>query len=107
MKNKRYVVIGRKTDPRIITILDHFGLKDQVKKTLEELFELAAAIIIWRFMTWIGKNTPKHLEHVHEELADVRIMLEQIELGTKGKNRCAQIRDEKLNRTISRIEAAK
>lgn len=104
MKNKRYVVIGPKQDPRILEIFQHFGLKAQVKKTIEELWELTWAIIVWRFMTMINKNTDKHLAHVHEEMADVRIMIDQLEVGTIGRNRCAQIRNEKLERTIKRIQ---
>lgn len=104
MKAKRTIVIARKQDPRILEIFTHFGLKAQVKKTLEELWELAWAIIVWRFMTMIGKNTDKHLAHVHEEMADVRIMIDQLEVGTFGRNRCEQIRSEKLERTIKRIQ---
>ena len=40
-----------------------------------------------------------------EEMADVRIMLDQIELLMSGAGTCARIRVAKLERQISRIES--
>ena len=103
VSKKAKIFIGPRADQRVAYIARHYGLYPQLKKTCEELFELTVAIIVLRFMHWIGKDQPKHLGNVQEEMADVRIMLDQIELLTRSGTNCSRIRDEKLDRQIKRI----
>ena len=85
-------------------IARHYGLRPQLKKTTEELRELIRAIQTLRFMLWLDRAEKKHFDHVHEEIADVRIMLDQIELLTGGNQSCSEWRTAKLYRQIQRIQ---
>lgn len=85
-------------------IARHYGLRPQLKKSTEELRELIRAIQTLRFMLWLDKAEKKHFDHVHEEIADVRIMLDQIELLTGGSQSCEEWRTAKLDRQIKRIQ---
>ena len=100
---KQPIFIQRKTDRRIGYIARHYGLRKQLRKTLEELLELACAILWLRIMLLLNKAKPKHFLHVSEEISDVRIMLDQIELLTGSASDCEQIRTAKLDRQIQRI----
>ena len=104
---KQTVFVPRKTDRRLAMIARDYGLRPQLKKTNEELRELIRAIQTLRFMLWLDKAEKKHFDHVHEEIADVRIMLDQIELLTGGSQSCEQWRTAKLDRQIQRIDSEK
>lgn len=54
--------------------INHFGPEIQTLKAAEELSELSAALIKHEI-----EGTPDTLDRVYEELADVRIMLNQLE----------------------------
>lgn len=59
---------------RIYSIADHYGAEAQIDQTLEELAELATALCHL-------KKHPKSediLNNVHEEMADVYIMIQQL-----------------------------
>lgn len=88
-------------------IARHYGLRPQLKKADEELRELIRAIRTLRFMLWLNKANQQHFDHVFEEIADVRIMLDQIELLTGGSQSCQQWRTAKLDRQIQRIDSEK
>lgn len=98
------VIHIQRTNRKISVIARHYGLWPQLKKSCEELFELYVAIIVLRVMNFIGGTKPKHYEHVYEELSDVRIMLDQIELLTGSASRCREIRENKLERQLTRIQ---
>lgn len=101
---RQTIFVPRRTDRRLAMIARHYGLRPQLKKSTEELRELVRAIQTLRFMLWIDKAEKKHFDHVHEEIADVRIMLEQIELLTGGSQSCEEWRTAKLDRQIKRIQ---
>ena len=102
---KQTIVVARRVDRRVARIARHYGLGHQLAKTREELLELLVAILKLRLAKWLGKDTTSQEQHVLEEMADVRIMLDQIELLMSGAGTCARIRTAKLERQISRIEA--
>ena len=104
---KQNIVVARHIDGRVARIARHYGLGPQLAKTCEELRELYMAILKQRLAKWLGRNTKALDQHVLEEIADVRIMLDQIELLMSGANTCARIRSAKLDRQISRITTAK
>lgn len=59
---------------RMYSIADHYGAEAQIDQTLEELAELATALCHF-------KKHPKSediLNNVHEEMADVYIMIQQL-----------------------------
>lgn len=102
---KQTIVVARRVDRRIARIARHYGLGPQLAKTCEELRELHMAIWKLRLAKWMGRKTAAQEQHVLEEMADVRIMLDQIELLLSGAGTCARIRTAKLERQLSRIES--
>lgn len=103
-------------DERIKTIFDHYKEDSQLEKSVEELDELKEAIgkLIehnalpfdkrWAFYR---SNREAFIDHIAEEIADVRIMLDQLEYGLKIEQRTADWREMKLNRQIKRIREEK
>ena len=102
---KQTIVVARRVDRRIARIARHYGLGPQLAKTCEELWELFVAVLKLRLAKWVGRDTASQEQHVLEEMADVRIMLDQIELLLSGAGTCARIRTAKLERQLSRIES--
>lgn len=103
------------TEAKIQRVFKHYGEQSQqLIKTQEELKELDEAIQKLIDLRKDDKRTSLYnterdflKDHIAEELADVRIMLDQIELLMSGAGTCARIRTAKLERQISRIEATK
>jgi NTP pyrophosphatase (non-canonical NTP hydrolase) len=58
--------------------IKEFGVKPQVDMLIEEMSELTQALLKWRR----GKDV---MDNVHEEIADVEIMLAQIKTGLSLK----------------------
>lgn len=95
-------------DERIKTIAEHYGLIFQVDKLSEESAEMIAAAL-QMCTKQNGVNNSELLKHYLSELADVDIVLEQVKflLTPNMRSYFDNVRDEKLNRTIKRIEAEK
>ncbi len=103
------------TDPRIQTIFDHYKEDSQLEKATEELDELKEAIDALlqlnkvthsKKMAFYRSNREAFIDHIAEEIADVRIMLDQLEYGLKIETRTADWREMKLDRQIKRMEGA-
>lgn len=75
-------------------IIDRFGSEVQVNKIQEEALELALALNQVNCPT---KNKAEKLENVHEELADMKIMMAQAE-KLFDADKINQLVDFKLNR---------
>lgn len=73
-------------------IADHYGYEKQKNKTIEELIELADAII------------HDQEDNIIEEIADVLIMLNQLIYLKQIKEKVDQTVREKIERQIKRIE---
>lgn len=84
------------------TICQHYGIRKQLKKLSEEVFELQEAVID---NEWdVDGNT----DHVAEELADVMVLWEQIRLHHGVTIQVVQgIMKEKIERQLKRIENEK
>ena len=109
------------TEKDLETICQHYGIRKQIKKLSEEVFELQEAVIDadqeWRISTDdpfvnISKPTIQHiaknLDHVAEELADVMVLWEQIRLHYEVPIQVVQgIMKEKIDRQLKRIENEK
>lgn len=100
-------------DERIKTIFDHYKEDSQLEKSIEELDELKEAIDALaelnrlthsRKLAFYRSNRECFVDHIAEEIADVRIMLDQLEYGLKIEQRTADWREMKLNRQIERIK---
>lgn len=101
------------TDERIKTIFDHYKEDSQLEKSIEELDELKEAIAALlelnklthsRKLAFYRSNREYFVDHIAEEIADVRIMLDQLEYGLRIEQRSADWREMKLNRQIARIK---
>lgn len=83
-------------DKRIKEIFKFYGEKSQKGQIIQELAELVVAL------------TKNDLENVHEEIADVEIMLEQLKLFKNiDVKKIEEYREFKLNRQMTRIEMLK
>ena len=99
------------TEAKIQRIFKHYGEQSQLIKTQEELKELDEAIQKLIELRKNDKRTSFYSterdflkDHIAEELADVRIMLDQIEFGLRIEKRSADWREFKLNRQLKRME---
>ena len=97
---------------KIQRIFKHYGEQSQLIKAQEELKELDEAIQKLIDLRKDDKrtslyNTERNFlkDHIAEELADVRIMLDQIEFGLQIEKRCADWREFKIQRQLKRIES--
>lgn len=102
------------TDERIKTIFDHYGEESQLEKSLEELDELKEAISkliehnsfpYSKKWAYYRSNREAFIDHIAEEIADAKIMLDQLCYGLKIEQRSADWREMKLDRQMKRIEA--
>ena len=84
------------------TICQHYGIRKQLKKLSEEVFELQEAVID---NEWdVDGNT----DHIAEELADVMVLWEQIRLHYEVPIQVIQgIMKEKIERQLKRINEEK
>lgn len=76
----------------------HYGIKRQMVKTLEELGELTQAIA----KLWAEEGDVANLA---EEIADVRIMTDQIVMALQLEDAVHQVEAEKLVRLKRRMES--
>lgn len=60
-------------DDELKTIINHYGLTNQLKKLSEEVYELQEAILL-------DEGDNKSLQHILEERADVEVLLRQLDL---------------------------
>lgn len=82
------------------TIADHYGKDAQTVQTVEELNELACAILHYRKRRCAGR-----FDGVVEEMADVEIMLEQIKyLYNIDEQSIQRVKQDKIDRQLQRIK---
>lgn len=85
-------------DQKLLKIVNHYGLLEQLKYFQSEVFELNEAVILEQY----GEDTK---EHITEEIADVLVMLEQIRLYYNiFLDDIEKIMTFKINRQLNRIE---
>lgn len=59
----------------LCTAIEEYGTDAQLLKASEECSELSAALL-----QHFGRGTPESMNHVCEEIADVHIMIDQLEM---------------------------
>lgn len=91
MKNIRRMILRK--------AIEHYGKGIQWAKAIEELSELIRALAR-------ALARADDAENVAEEMADVRIMLDQLELILDNHDLVREIESEKLMRLSERIHAA-
>lgn len=75
-----------------------YGIDAQVTKAVEELSELIKELS--KFLLDDG-----NMEHISEEMADVKIMIEQIELILENKEAVKAVKKAKIRRLSDRLDA--
>ena len=90
--------------------IDHSGEGTQLVKAMEELSELVQAVAKYTVLPSIpatdaeAEAMTRAMDHVAEEIADVRIMLDQLEMITDTHDRAARWRWKKLMRLRQRLD---
>lgn len=97
------------TEQKIQYIADHYGYEPQSRQLIEELSELIQAVCkhnrkFYGRMPLYSRACPE-LDEIIEEMADVTIMMCQIQhiLGI-GEGELSHIMEQKLDRQIERIK---
>lgn len=84
--------------------IQHYGPKAQIDLAIEEMSELTKALLKHRRAS-MGQGDPqKKAKDVAEEIADVRIMLDQLEMIFDNKVQVREWIEKKVNRQIQRME---
>lgn len=91
-----------KLDERMKTIADHYGFEAQAEKSIEEMAELIVEI---KHMNK-GMVSPNFQKFV-EELADVKIMIDQLYFLSNFDGDVSKEIERKLQRQMKRIEKEK
>jgi NTP pyrophosphatase (non-canonical NTP hydrolase) len=86
-------------DSNLKTIADTFGSK-QVMKLVEEMAELTQAIARVH-----NNDNEENSLHIIEEMADVEIVLEQLKYLLRSQDDFEIIKQQKIQRTLERIES--
>lgn len=98
-----------------LDIINHFGIRNQMKKTNEEIYELLEAICDYENLVSENESSEEPVytagelkifrEHIIEELGDVLILLTQfIAKYEIEKTELDSVMDFKLERTQDRIK---
>ena len=89
---------------KIEKIAEHCGSVKQARKLIEETAELTQAIC--KYLDADEPEQNEKLEHVYEEMADVRILWEQLAYLFKANDKIDEISKSKINRTLLRLGIA-
>ena len=94
----------------LLKIINHYGIKPQLKYFQSEVFELNEAIIQREYPAFRKNEDLELLEkkHIVEEIADVMVMLEQFRIYYGiNTGEVGEIMNYKIKRQIERIENEK
>lgn len=101
-------------DKDLLEIINHYGVLKQLKYFQSEVFELNEAIMILEHYEEFANDQDyqptlkKQKEHIAEEIADVRVMLEQfIEYYNIDRELISKTMCEKIERQQERIKKEK
>lgn len=91
----------------LLTIINHYGVKNQLKYIHSEYYELDEAILAnWYDVD--GVTDVGYIEHIREEIADVMVMLKQIQYYYEiPDEEIEDVMKYKVQRQIERIEQDK
>ena len=91
---------------KIKHIANHYGIKNQLKKTLEELSELGNETFDY-MIAFLGGDEDITTISLIDEIADVKIMLEQLEYLLELEEEVNNRVEFKLKRQMDRIKLEK
>lgn len=91
----------------LLTIINHYGVKNQLKYIHSEYYELDEAILAnWYDID--GVTDVGYVEHIREEIADVMVILKQIQYFYEIPDKeIDDVMKYKVQRQIERIEKEK
>lgn len=97
---------------KLLKIINNYGVMPQLKYFQSEVFELNEAIInanIFDFIveeyTDIKGNRPAFIKHIAEEIADVMVMLKQLQYYYEIEDKeIEEVMKQKVDRQLERIE---
>lgn len=108
MRPFSYMTKRFEIDPRLKIIANHFGFQAQAEKAIEEMAELMVEI---RHLRKRSETSAYDYVRFIEELADVKIMIDQLVYLVRQGEECAGSFDlqteYKIERTLRRVEAEK
>lgn len=85
-------------EDELLKIISFYGLKNQLKKLSEEVYELQEAILL-------DEGGMESYQHICEERADVEVLLRQLDEYFEIKfDDVAKWMTKKINRTLERID---
>ena len=85
--------------------IDTYGVDNQLFQLCEEMAELMKAVNKWRRNKHLAEKYPSYVGDVTEEIADVEIMLDQLQIMLKiPHNDVYDIRCKKLERLADRLK---
>ena len=91
---------------KLLKIINHYEIENQLKKFSEESYELIEAIIRHNELYEIdGYSCDLRIKHITEEIADVEVMLLQFkEYYHIDGNEILEIMNKKIDRQLKRME---
>lgn len=85
-----------------LAIISHYGVKNQLKKLTEEVYELIEAVLIHE--CGAGYSDEHATERIIEELADCHVLLEQLRQHYKVEpTELKKVYDMKIARQLARM----
>jgi NTP pyrophosphatase (non-canonical NTP hydrolase) len=113
-KNGKIVPIEKKCEPQKVSrndykkIIEHYGIRNQLKKLSEEVYELQEAVIDLQDFNAFECKDEQLTQDVIEEIADVFVILRQLVMQFDiSQNDIEDMADYKVKRTLERIEKEK
>ena len=94
----------------LLQIINHYGIKHQLKYIHSEYFELDEAITQREYPAIAKDKKPYELvefekAHIIEEIADIEVMLDQFKAYYDiGQEEINKVKDYKIKRQLERIE---
>ena len=86
---------------KLLKIIEFYGVNNQQRKLMEEIFELQESITTHELKPSVVETK----EHIEEEFADVLNILEQFKIYYElDDDNICKIRKQKIDRTLERIK---
>lgn len=96
---------------KLLEIINHYKVSNQLKKLSEEIFELQESVIDAEYNRYVGvirKPGERAIKNIEEEFADVCVVLEQFKAYYNLDNdKIIKIMEQKIDRQLSRIAKEK
>lgn len=91
---------------KLLTIVKHYGIRHQLKKLNEEIYELQEACLDYEWSVRSRRDDrASKKDHIKEEIADVRVLLAQLtEIYQFDQREISALMEYKVDRTLSRME---